>query len=480
MRSWKTAASVAFVLAVAVTAVVIARDLGPVGVSGDDYRRGTALPSADATVSSDLPETPLGTEPWLRADLTPERRSYLRFRLPAGSTLVAATLQLYVRGSSDGFDIVAVDGPWRESSITFETAPPLGEVIASAPAVADQAWVAVAIPGHAAGDGVLSLAIVPTSDRRTEIASREAERPPRLDFELGTTARGTAAAPAPIAPPGRDPTIVAAGDIACEPGAATDAEDECQMAATAELVQQIGPTAVLALGDTQYEVGGLEAYLGSYDRTWGAFKPITSPAPGNHEYETADATGYYSYFGEAAGDPEEGYYSFDIGTWHLIALNSNCEDVGGCEAGSPQEQWLRDDLSAHLATCVLAYWHHPRFSSGSEHGDDDRTAALWDALAEARADIILNGHDHNYERFAPQNPAGKPTAAGIREFVVGTGGKDVRPMGELHATSEASYAEGFGVLMITLHDGSYTWRYITVDGAVPYQDAGTTTCSSLG
>ena len=162
-----------------------------------------------------------------------------------------------------------------------------------------------------------------------------------------------------------------------------------------------GYAAVLLLGDIQYEDGAYSKFLASYDPSWGRVKSITKPAPGNHEYQSGSAADYYRYFGAAAGDPAKGYYSYDLGGWHLVALNSNCSFVGGCGAGSPQEQWLRADLAAHPASCTLAYWHHPRFSSGA-HGSDATYTAFWQALYDANAEVVLVGHDHDYERFAPQ------------------------------------------------------------------------------
>ena len=173
----------------------------------------------------------------------------------------------------------------------------------------------------------------------------------------------------------------------------------CRQLATSNTLVRGHYASVLALGDTQYEDGAYEKFVASYDPSWGRVKSITKPAPGNHEYESPGATGYYRYFGRAAGDPRKGYYSFDVGRWHLIALNSNCSAVGGCGAGSPQEQWLRRDLAAHPAACTLAYWHHPRFSSGL-HGSDSTYTAFWQALYDAGADVVLSGHDHDYERFA--------------------------------------------------------------------------------
>ena len=223
--------------------------------------------------------------------------------------------------------------------------------------------------------------------------------------------------------------VGAAGDIACDPtrsakrynnGLGTD--KYCRELYTSNQLLDMQPDAVIALGDTQYEYGALSAYMQSYDPTWGRLKGITFPSVGNHEYLTDGASGYYTYFGSVAGDPSKGYYSWNLGNWHFVALNSNCSKAGGCSAGSPQESWLRQDLAANPAACTLAYWHHPLYSSGAI-GGRTWTYDLWQALLDFHADVILNGHDHDYERFVPQDNNGRADPGGITEFVVGTGGK---------------------------------------------------------
>jgi hypothetical protein len=273
--------------------------------------------------------------------------------------------------------------------------------------------------------------------------------------------------------------IAAAGDIACDPASASfrdgqGSDLECRQAATSALLVNQGYAAVLALGDLQYEEGTVAAFSASYDPTWGRVKPITAPAPGNHEYRTPGAAGYFRYFGSAAGDPAAGNYSFELGGWHLIALNSNCSQVGGCGAGSPQEEWLRRDLAASTATCTLAYWHHPYFSSG-QHGGSAEYAPFWEALFDADADVVLVGHDHDYERFAPQTPEGRADRArGIREFVIGTGGRSLRPFSGLEANSEARDDSSFGVLELTLGRDAYSWRFRAAAGA--FVDTGSYSC----
>lgn len=264
--------------------------------------------------------------------------------------------------------------------------------------------------------------------------------------------------------------LVGAGDIA---GCANLSGAE----ATAKLLDRI-PGTVFAAGDLAYPSGRDNDFANCYDPTWGRHKARTRPALGNHEYGTLDASGYFRYFGEAAGDPKKGYYSYDLSAWHVVVINSNCQRVGGCQAGSPQEQWLRQDLAAHPAACTLAYWHHPLFSSGFDpkHAMRPEMKAIWQDLYKVGAEIVVNGHEHNYERFAPQDPDGKlDPVRGIREFVVGTGGKDHTPLGEPIANSERRNADAFGVLKLTLRPKGYDWEFIHEAGK-RFTDSGSGTC----
>jgi hypothetical protein len=247
-----------------------------------------------------------------------------------------------------------------------------------------------------------------------------------------------------------DPTIAAAGDISCDQVACHDDE-------TSNLLVANSPDKVLTLGDNQYEHGELVNFQTYYEPDWGRLKSITMPAPGNHD---SPSSGYTDYFGVPAN------YSYDLGNWHLISLNSS-----GITAATA---FLDSDLAAHPNRCILAYWHHPRFSSGGVHGDNLSMAPLWDRLYAAGADVILNGHNHAYERFAPQDPAGAADPAGIREFVAGTGGRTLYGFGTVRANSEARVSK-FGVLRMTLHPTSYDWRFQGEDG-VTY-DLGSGNCT---
>src|SRR5499427_3795865 len=258
--------------------------------------------------------------------------------------------------------------------------------------------------------------------------------------------------------------IVAAGDIA-------DCKDLSGAEATAKLLEKI-PGTVVAIGDLAYPDGTKENFT-CYDKTWGRVKTRTKPAPGNHEFHSAGASFYFEYFGNAAGDPKDGFYSYELGSWHIIALNSECAEVGGCGEGSPEERWLRADLAAHPSACTLAYFHKPLFSSGGAHGDDPEVRPFFQALYDAHADVVLNGHDHDYERFAPQDPNGNlDFARGIREFVIGTGGKNHRPFGGPETVSEVRDATAFGVLKLTLASKGYDWEFVPEEGKT-FTDSGT-------
>jgi hypothetical protein len=300
-----------------------------------------------------------------------------------------------------------------------------------------------------------------------------------------------------------DPVLVGAGDIA----SCGSTGDE----ATARLLAGINGTVVATLGDNAYDYGTSQEFAHCYDNYklpsegggvfdptrsyyWGRYKALTKPAVGNHEYDnpgstaSSGASGYFGYFGNAASPTEtactvacKGYYSYDLGSWHVIVLNSNCDEVGGCGPGSPQEEWLRNDLQNDLQThpsgqaCTLAYWHHPRFSSGS-HGDNTLVDPFWKDLYQAGAEVVLNGHDHDYERFAPQTASGvADSAQGIREFVVGTGGKSHYAFGASRATSEVRNSDTYGVLKLTLHASSYDWQFVPEAGKT-FSDSGSASC----
>jgi hypothetical protein len=265
--------------------------------------------------------------------------------------------------------------------------------------------------------------------------------------------------------------VGAAGDIAC--ASSTPTSSSCHQKATSDLLVGKGLTAVLALGDEQYEHGELSNFKAYYDPTWGRVKSITHPIPGNHEYETSGASGYYTYFGSLAGNASKGYYSFNIGTWHIVALNSNCSAVS-CSTGSKQENWLKGDLAAHTNICTLAYFHHPRWSSGTP-GTSAVGSFITD-LYNAGADLVLAGHAHHYERFAPQNPSGQvDNTKGLVEIVVGTGGRSLSGFGTTPAPNSLKRSMIFGVINLTLRSTSFVFKFVPEAGA-SFTDSGTVNC----
>jgi acid phosphatase type 7 len=263
--------------------------------------------------------------------------------------------------------------------------------------------------------------------------------------------------------------VVAAGDIT---SCGSESDD-----ATAELVGGIEGT-VLTLGDNTYPDGSADNYDECYEPTWGQFKERTRPSPGNHEYETEGASAYFDYFGKAAGDSDKGYYSYDLGSWHVVGLNSNCgEGELRCGPGSPQGRWLKEDLAANdEEACTLAYFHHPLFTSGSYRPGIERVERLWEVLYAAGVDVVLNGHDHNYQRFAPQDPGGRADLeGGIRQFVVGTGGRSLNEISNPIANTEVYSDDAYGVLKLTLRPKKYEWEFVPVEGET-FSDSGSAGC----
>ncbi len=277
------------------------------------------------------------------------------------------------------------------------------------------------------------------------------------------------------------PLIGAVGDIACNGPPGSD-PTTCQYGAVSDLAATAGLSAFLPLGDNQYDAGTLSQYQTYYDAYFGTLLPITYPVPGNHEYWTTGATGYFSYFASAAHGPG-GYYSYDVGDWHIIALNTaTCAPGGGnCGPGSAEYDWLQADLAtSSTSLCTLAYWHQPRWewrgpSSPGSSGDEQRSQYLWDLLNQYGADVVLNGHDHMYQRWTPMDASGNPAPNGIREFIVGTGGRNLatpphrvtRP-----ATLDSYDASSFGILQLRLRPAGYRWRFVTVAGTAADRGVG--------
>lgn len=293
----------------------------------------------------------------------------------------------------------------------------------------------------------------------------ESAGPPATASGSPRTSDAATPAPTSVSASPLPAILVGAGDIA----SCSSSGD----AATAALLAGIDGT-VFTAGDNAYDNGTAREFRDCYAPTWGRELSRTLPAAGNHDYNTAHAAAYFDYFGAAAGDPREGWYARDVGSWRIYVLNSNCWAVGGCGAGSPQERWLRSDLAANPRACVLAIWHHPRFSSG-EHVSSTATEALWQALEDAGAEIVVSGHDHDYERFAPQSAGGAADPAGLVEFVVGTGGRSHYPIGPAIANSLVRNDDTYGVLELRLYALAWSFEFLPVAGK-SFTDSGSGTC----
>ena len=454
-------------LAVGAALVFMASAVGASGGSSaaqSGAERTTTLvfePVADARVEETHPATNYGTSTRLGSDGDAGSRieTYLRFDVTGVlGTVRSATLRLYVvaDGTGDGPAVFPTGTGWDETGVTWATRPEAtGSAVADMGAVTAGAWVELDVTAVVTGNEGVGLQLRQLGLDGLSLYSRQGSYRPQLVVTWAD-----------------DPVVMAAGDIACAAGRAVTA-NACRQQYTSDLlVAEPELAAVLPLGDTQYEDALYPDFFGAgaYDATWGRRKSITRPVPGNHEYHVAGAPGYFQYFGESAGAAGQGYYSFDIGSWHLIALNSEI----AMSAGSAQERWLRSDLAGTAAECTLAYWHKPRFSSGS-HGGSPSVSALWQALYDARADVVLSSHDHDYERFALQSPNGQADSQGIREFVVGTGGASHSPFADVRPNSEVRDGNTFGVLKLTLHGSSYDWQFVPEAGGA-FSDSGTTAC----
>ncbi|HEV8602077.1 MAG TPA: DNRLRE domain-containing protein [Gaiellaceae bacterium] len=410
----------------------------------------TLSATADAHVTASARRRNFGRARTLLVRGRPAARAYVRFDLRGVSgTVTRATLRIYARSrSARGFSVRTTGSGWSERRITFANAPRPGATVAASGAVRRPGWQSIDVTRAVQAGSTASFALA-TGRSSLRLASREAgAKRPQLVVEE--------------APP---ETLLAAGDIAdC-----TSAGDE----QTAALLDQL-PGTVAALGDLAYENGSSQEFAGCYAPSWGRAYTRTRPAPGNHEYQTPGAAGYFGYWGSGAGDPAKGYYGYDLGAWHVVSLNSNCAFIGGCGAGSAQETWLRADLTAHSARCTLAYWHHPRFSGGIV-GSDPMLLPIWQALYAKNADLVLTAHAHNYQRFAPMTAAGNlDRKRGIRELVVGTGGKSHHAAGPA-ANLEISNDTTYGVLKLTLRATGYDWQFVPVAGGT-FTDSGSTAC----
>ena len=460
----------------------------------------TLTPIADTYVRPDQSSANFGTSSSLEVDGSPIKIAYLKFDLSAlaEQSVVTATLRLKVIDSSASSQTVkaVADAAWIESETTYDNRPTLGNPLATIATPTAGAWIDVDLtaPVVTSRGQLFSIGIDSTGSDGVDFRSRDSSfDQPQLVVQLQGGAPSATptpvAAPTPTPKPGgpSDPVLVAAGDVAC--GADSGGASCAQMETSNLFVgpnRVINPDVVVLLGDNQYESGQLSNWNGYYGPSWGRAVSVTHPAIGNHEYNdpAGPGKGYFDYFvgqfgaegntSRRPGARAQGYYSFDVGPWHLVALNSQCSRAGGCGAGSPQETWLRQDLATHPSACTLAYWHIPLYSSGGRASPN--TAALWKALYDYNADVVLAGHDHIYERFAPQDASGNlDKARGIRQFTVGTGGRNHTSFTTTARNSEVRDRTSFGVVKLALRASSYEWEFVPMAGHT-FRDAGVADC----
>jgi hypothetical protein len=483
------------------------------GDAGSEVATTTVKPTADAYVDGSATKTNFGKSTRLVADASPTRQSFLRFDLSGITGPVQdARLRIHVANAVDaespsGGSVAIVNNTtWSESTIIYANRPTTwGTNLSTIGAVQRNSWVEFPVTSAVVPGGPLTLGLRSTNDDGAYFDSREvAATAPQLIVTTGTTDSSTTSSSSSTStsssttttsssttttsssttttsssttttttlpsPPGSTVDVAAVGDMACAPGSAVTSSSCRQLSVSNLVVNDPTNDLLLALGDLQYENGDLAGFQSAYGTSYGRIKAKTRPTIGNHEYGTAGANGYFTYWGATAGAMGKGYYSYDLGeTWHVVTLNSNC-DVVSCAAGSAQEQWLRADLASNTRPCVLATWHHPRFSSSYSNTP---VAPFWNALQQYGADVVLAGHEHSYERFNPQLPSGVADANGIQEFVVGTGGRSLDGFGNALSTSAVRLST-FGVLKLGLADGAYTWQFVDQNGAV--RDSGSRTC----
>ncbi len=456
-------------LAVGGTAVFTA-----VTLSGGVANAATATftPVADTYVDNSSTGTNYGTSGQLGVDNSPIKRMFLRFTV-SGISGTIGTVKLRVHtdnvsgaASGNGGTFKGMSNTtWSETGTTWNNQPSIdGSTLGTLGAVAQNSWYEIDVTSYVTGDGTYSIGVTSSSSDGADYDSRESGSSTAPQLVVTTDASPS---PTPTSTSSGDPVLVGAGDIS---------NSGSGDSATAALLDNI-PGTVFTLGDNVYDSGTAAEFATYYDPTWGRHKARTRPVAGNHDYNTSGATGYYGYFGAAAGSPSKGYYSYDIGTnWHVIVVNSNCSAIGGCNAGSAQETWLRADLAANTRPCTVAMWHHPRYTSGANHSPDTSVAPIVQALYDNNADLILTGHNHQYERFAPINPSNQlDTARGIRHFVVGSGGASHYGFGTILPNSEVRNSDTYGVLKLTLHPSSYSWQFVPEAGKT-FTDSGTTSC----
>lgn len=421
------------------------------------------MAEADARVSQSDPSTNYGNGSTLRADGAgdSEFESFIRFTVAeVPGTIQSVRLRIYVtdNGTENGPAVYATDNSWDESSITWETRPGrTGDVLDNKENLGTNSWVEYDVTSLVTGNGTFSFVLVADSSDGVVFSSREGDQPPQLALHL-TGVNSSTVVPTVIATTSSDDAIlVGSGDISeCD-----NDNDEL----TAQLLDAI-PGTVFTTGDNVYERGTIEEYNTCYEPTWGRHKDRTKPTPGNHEYITDEAVGYYEYF-----DNIPPYYAYDLGAWRIYALNSEIS----VSSTSAQITWLQNDLASNPRQCVLAYWHRPRWSSGRNHGSNEDFQTLWQILYQADAELVISGHEHNYERFAEMDSDGTVASPGLREIVVGTGGRNLYNFDSPLLASEVRNNTAYGVLKLTLRPDAYSWEFVPIPGST-FTDSGSTNC----
>jgi hypothetical protein len=464
MRTRRTRFSAVVGVVVAAAAAGVYPAPAPLGVpsASADAVTTTYVPIADTFVADYSPNVNFGTRTALSVDASAVKRSFIAFTVAdITEPVTSAKLRLHVDDvAGAGSDVggtwtLMSDTTWSETVVTWNAQPAIdGDVLGTLGAAVRNSWVEIDVTSLIAGNGTYSIGGTSTSADGVEYDSRETgDTAPQLVITTGIEPP----------PPPADPVFVGAGDISNAGGGDTK---------TAALINNLPDATVFTAGDNVYNSGTAAEFATYYDPTWGVFKSRTRPAPGNHDYLTPGATDYYDYFGALAGPPGLGYYSFDLGDWHVVSLNSQVSMA----KGSAQEVWLRNDLAASTKPCTLAYWHKPLYTSGAEHHPAVATRPLFRALYDNNAEVVVTGHNHLYERFAPMTPFGVlDTTRGIREFVAGMGGGGHGSFGTTQPNSEARNSTSYGVLKFTLRSNSYDWEFIPIAGQT-YTDSGTTAC----
>jgi len=433
---------------------------------------------ADARVVQASPTTNYGTSTTLQVDGDTVQTSYIRFSVTGISgSIQSVKLRVFctTNGTVNGPVTYLANSNWIESGsggITWNTRPALlSGALDNRGAIGTNSWVEYDVTALVTGNGTFTFALVADSNDGVTFSSREGTADPQLVITLGTGAPTASAMPSQTrtATPtvSRTPTpgstssgsvvLVGAGDIT----SCSRNQDEL----TAQLLDNITGT-VFTTGDNAYIDGSYSDYINCYDPTWGRHKSRTKPTPGNHDYQTSGAAGYFQYFNNIAS-----YYAYNLGSWRIYALNSEIS----VSATSAQVTWLEDDLAANPSQCVLAYWHKPRWSSGANHGNNSSMQTLWQVLYNAGAELVINGHEHHYERFAEMNASGSAVSQGLREIVVGTGGATLYPFGTPLSASQVRNSSTYGVLKLTLRATGYDWQFVPVAGST-FTDGGSDSC----